>query len=367
VPPLPPFDLAATLDVDTLVTGGSQLASVSLRVTAAPGSAQVRSTIARGDFGGIAVHQANADVDIADGALTGGFRAARVDADRVPLTNVNGRIALGEDRVLHVTDVSADAWTGRLEGAARVDLADPVDPHFTIDTRARGLQANDFLTALTPAHGLLFGTLDLESSFTGHGTDPQAIAAALTGGGNVTGSSGHFAKSPPVSSLWESLNLGERETIAFNDFVTSFSVEDGKLFTRDLALGGRDADWKVAGFVGFDGRLDYDVQVALGEALSDTYRKRLGGELAKLLANDTGRLTLDLKITGEARQPSVRVDTARLFDRARKNAADAVKDQLKTGLQNLLGKPDAAGDSAAADTTTEKPLEKALKGLFGGK
>ncbi len=338
VPPLPPVDLGLTLAVDSLITGGNGLRGVALEATVKEGRANVKMRVRRGDFGGTILHELDAGLDLVGQTARGSFRSPRVDAYRVPLTQVRGDVNLGEDRVLRVHNVTAQVWTGSVAGSAEVNLADPLDPAFGIDANASSLQANDFLTALTPADNLLYGALDIRSSFSGHGSDPQVVSASLSGKGEVTGKNGRLERTPAIGALWGALNLGEKQSLDFRDFQTAFEVADGRLLTRDVRLSGAEADWTASGFVAFDGTLDYDVHVELNEALSQKYRERIGGELGKLLAGDSGRLALDLKITGQANNPRVSVDTSALLERAKEKAQEAVKQNVKDAIQGLFGK-----------------------------
>ena len=342
VPPLPPVDLALTLAVDSLITGGNGLGGVSLEATVQNGRANVKTRVRRGDFGGTTLHELDADLDLVGQTASGSFRSPRVDAYRVPLTQVRGDLNLGEDRILRVRDVTAQVWTGNVAGSAEIDLANPQDPQFRIDANASALQANDFLTALTPADNLLYGALDIRSSFAGHGSDPEVVSTSLSGQGEVTARNGRLERAPAVGALWGALNLGEKQSLDFRDFLTSFEVAEGRLLTRNLRLAGAEADWTASGFVAFDGTLDYDVHVELSEALSQKYRERIGGELGKLLAGSSGRLSLDLKITGPASSPRVSVDTSALLERARQRAQEkaqeAIKENVQDALQGLFGK-----------------------------
>jgi autotransporter translocation and assembly factor TamB len=208
---------------------------------------------------------------------------------------------------------------------------------------------------MTPARGVVSGTLDLESSFQGRGATAEAIARALTGSGEITATDGRLAKTPTTQAIWNALGLGEQEAVPFRDLSTYFAVRDGRFVTDDLQLDGANARWKASGSLGFDGALDYDVQVELNDALSDAYRKRLGPDLAKLLGGTSGRLVIDLRITGNAAQPDVHVDRDKLVERAREQIGSSVKEKLGSGLRKLLGGSSGPAPADGADTTGSSP------------
>ncbi|MGH2570374.1 MAG: AsmA-like C-terminal region-containing protein, partial [bacterium] len=337
IPPLPPVDASIHLLVDSLLTVGGALSDVELTMKLAGGKARVETAVAHALFGTIAMTSLRADLDVEGQTARGTFGSPRVEAQRVALTRVRGEIDLGEDKVLHVRNVAAGLFTGTVEGDATVDLSVPGDPAFSIRTTANGVEANDLVSALTPAKDLLHGTLNLRSSFAGRGMDPKAIAAGLTGSGDFEATAGRIDKTPAVAQVWNALQFGGRSSIPYKDLAAKFAVRDGRLVTDNVVVDSGDAIWKVSGAAAFDGTLDYDVEVELGEQLSEHYRKQLGGQLGSLLANTEGKLVLNLEIQGPAAKPRVTVDEQKLLERAKQNAASALQRKLKKEGDNLLG------------------------------
>jgi uncharacterized protein involved in outer membrane biogenesis len=346
VPPLPPIDAVLRFAVDSLITVGGAMSDVELVATLAEGKGRVETRVGRGDFGGVVLESFDADLALDGQVAQGAFRSPRVEAQRVPLTDVRGDLALGADKVLRVENVRAGLWTGEVRGQATVDISDPADPVFDIETTATGVEANDLLSTLTPAKDLLHGKLNLESTFHGRGTDPIVIAKGLTGSGEFDAAAGRIERTPAVARVWNALQLGDRETIPYQDLAAAFSVRDGRLLTDDVVIDSGDAKWNVSGSTSFDGMLDYQVEVELGERLSNHYKKQIGGQLGALLANTSGQLVVDLRVQGPAAKPQVTVDRQKLLKRAQKNAADSLKQRLEDEGKELLG---------------------GLKGLLGGK
>jgi uncharacterized protein involved in outer membrane biogenesis len=337
IPPLPPVDATIHLVVDSLLTVGGALSDVELTMKLAGGKAHVETAVAHATFGTVAMTSLRADLDVEGQTARGTFMSPRVEAQRVPLTRVRGEIDLGEDKVLHVQNVAAGLWTGTVQGDATVDLSVPGDPAFSIRTSATGVEANDVVSTLTPAKDLLHGTLNLRSSFAGRGTDPAAIAAGLTGSGDFEATAGRIEKTPAVAQVWNALQFGGRSSIPFKDLASKFAVRDGRLVTDNVVVDSGDALWKLSGAAAFDGTLDYDLEVELGEQLSEHYRRQIGGQLGSLLANTEGNLVLNLEIRGPAAKPRVTVDEQKLLERAKQNAADALQRKLKKEGDNLLG------------------------------
>ena len=142
------------MTVDSLLTVGGSLAGVELTAAIREAEASVEAGVATAAFEGVTMDRLRANVHVAGQTMRGDFLSPRVVAHDVPLSQVKGKISLGEDRRLHFDQVTAGVWTGRVEGGAIIDLTDPADPGFEIQTKALQLQANDFLTALTPGQQL---------------------------------------------------------------------------------------------------------------------------------------------------------------------------------------------------------------------
>lgn len=347
IPLIPPIRAELKLGVDSLLTVDGALYQVELVTRLADSKARIDATAARGTFGpGVVMNKLVAGVDVEGQTMRGNFRSVEVNSHKVPLTNVTGNLQLTEERVLSFRDVKAAVWTGALEGSANVDLTIPGEPAFEITTKGRGLQANDFVSTLTPAKNFLFGTLDIESSFSGRGATPEEITKTLLGNGTVNAREGRVNRGPQVDAIWNALNLSGKESIPFQDLVTAFSIREGRLVTDDLALAGKEAVWKANGYVGFDGLMDYKMQVELGDELSAQFRQRVGTDLAALLAGTQGRIVLDLAVDGPVAKPRVSLDRTQLALRAKENAANALQKEIERGKEKI-------GDK--------------LKGLLGGR
>jgi hypothetical protein len=208
--------------------------------------------------------------------------------------------------------------------------------------------------------------MDMTSVISGKGSVPDAIARSLSGEGSVLATEGKIELSPTVAALWKSLGFEEAKAIRFNDLTSAFQLDGGKLVTKNLNVRGSDASWKAQGAVAFDGALDYDMQVELGEELSNAYRKKMGRDLAQIVAG-SGPLTLDLKLTGNAKAPKVSVDTSKLVERAKANATDAARKSLEKEAGKALGKllgGSADSTKAPGAAKPESTVKNLLDGLF---
>ena len=134
--------------------------------------------------------------------------------------------------------------------------------------KAENLEANDFLSNLTPARDMLFGAFQMESSWQGRGLTPEDFLQNLEAGGTMRVRNGEIQNIPVLNRIAGLLGLNQMEQMRFREMWSGFSVANGRVGFDNLEIQATDADWTAAGSVGFDGSLDYDISVTLSEALS---------------------------------------------------------------------------------------------------
>ena len=84
--------------------------------------------------------------------------------------------------------------------------------------------------------------------------------------------------------------------------------------TGPAKLTGSHGEWLISGTVGFDGALDYALSITLPREMAA--RLGAGGAFAAAaLADENGRVLLDLRVTGNAKSPRVSWDARATRDR----------------------------------------------------
>jgi len=362
VPVIPDKDMTLDFTVDSLYTGESILTQAKLRAKTHAKIADVDASFGRAQMGEVVMQNLAGSGKIKDGKLEGTFTSAAASVPRIPLTNVKGNITVNDNRTVHLGDMTAALWSGTARANVELDFRDSKEPAFRVESNVNSVKANDLLSSITPAKDILVGTLDGTSSISGKGNVPEAIAQSLTGEGSMSAKGGRLQLSPAIMAIWSSLGMNEKKAIDFKEFFAPFRLEHGKFVTRDLKMSGSDADWAANGVLGFDGGLDYNVQVTLNDQLSNVYRQRLGKDLGKFLVG-SGRLTLDLRVTGNARSPKVQVDTEKLMQRAAENATGEIAKELEEKvlgqLGGILGGKQRADSTAVGKATHDSTAAKA--------
>jgi hypothetical protein len=145
-----------------------------------------------------------------------------------------------------------------------------------------------------------------------------------------------------------------------------------------VVINGPSGEWRLAGAIGFDGSLDYAVSTTLPPEVVAS----LGANsalAAGALADDQGRVLIDLRVSGTAKSPRVAWDSKAMRDRLAGRASAALAEQRAKleaeALAALEGRRQAAADSARAaveryrQATADSLRRKArdvFRGFFGG-
>ncbi len=364
LPPLPPIDAAGRIRIDTLLTGVNVLAGADARLDIKKGNGTIRLDLAHGVFGGVRVRDAASDLRVEDGVLSGTLAADSAIAYRIPLSSLKGRIAFVPPGEIDLTDLEAKVYRGSVSGSARVEVGGPGEADYRFRVRADDLEANDFLSSLTPARDVLFGRFEMQSEWEGSGLTEEELLKHLSASGNVRAKDGSIRNLPALGRLSSFLNLSEMKDVRFREMWSAFSIADGKLRLDDLVIASPDADWNISGAVGFDGTLDYGISVLLSEPVSRRYREKTA--LASLFADEAGRILLDFRLTGTTTDPVLTYDAAKTASHAGvRNLGDLLQkldsdDKVKGAIDDLLtGEKSPLRDLFGREKKRETPPDTA--------
>ena len=143
--------------------------------------------------------------------------------------------------------------------------------------------------------------MDSEISLEGKGADWIALSDSLVGHGVITISPVDLDGAPLVAELSKIAELNRQGRVA--SIRSEFRIRDRRITTDHFTLNIGRAPITLAGWTGFDGRLDYRVNLkSLSDRLPDTARQILGD-----LNVDVDRLT-KLSVKGNVNKMIVVID-----------------------------------------------------------
>lgn len=303
----------------------------------------------------------------------------RLVQGKLDVKDVDAKVALAP-AALDATAFSLKGYGGDITGSAKFDLRDTRKPVYEVKSKVAGVSADSLLSAWTPARGLLRGTLSTDLTFSGVGQEPADIKQSLTLVGLAALAQGQLGPGPTLSAIADLAKVPQLREVKFKELRVPMRVERGRLITDAVHLTGPSGDWTMSGAVGFDGALDYAVSVTLPPEVAASLEAK-SALAAGALADDKGRMLLDLHVGGNAKAPRVAWNTQAMRDRLAGRASQALAEQktkleaetkaaAMQALQRQLGLgPDstkgAPGVSLPSRDSLSKAAGTAVKDFFG--
>jgi uncharacterized protein involved in outer membrane biogenesis len=301
--------------------------------------------------------------------MDGKVRVAKIVFLKMEFDNLAGNLAM-KDRKLSL-DGQLGVYSGKVLGNLWADLNDLNRIEYRLKADAQKLEANDFLSALTPFKNRLFAKLDLNGEFSGMAPDTVLVKETLKGQGRAATSEGRLVNWPLLADFLSHTKLGDTKEVTFHSMNLGFRILDQKVFLDDLKMDCRYGEVNLSGYSTFAGAVDYRVSVKLTKEESDKLKGK-GGNVAALFTDKDGRVVLDLLVKGQPPKPSVSWDTqmaqARLKGKAQEEIGKAKAEaeaKVKDEADKLKQKADeeAARLKQEAEEKAKKAAEEAAKKL----
>jgi AsmA protein len=254
---------------------------------------------------------------------------------KVEFTNLSASLDVTEG-ILRIDNVSSNVYTGTIGGKVLCDLSDINNLKFNMDFTASQIEANDFLSRFTSFHDHLFGKLNLSASFSGRGNKVPDIQKSLTASGKATITDGKLVNWELLNQLASYLKLKTFKEEQIRTLRNSFRVENSRVWFDDFSASAKDGDFGLSGSVGLDGSLDYKLTAVLSPELSQSFDAL--GDLSDYFKNDQGRVVLDVKIKGPAKNPEFVLDTSKPEERFRKQMGEKLKQEGEKTKEDLKKK-----------------------------
>ena len=250
--------------------------------------------------------------------------------------------------ILTVKELSAKAYSGKLDSKLTVDLNQP-GLAYKGNLGLQSVQAADLSTALIQkAANMLTGSFQTAMNFSGAGTSWSEIKKVLSADGSFTLADGGIKGTPVSSSISTLLGLQELNNISYKNISGTFKIVEGGKVKIKSNLQGADLNAEAEGIIGLDGSLDLPVTLHLSPALADKLKSRTS--YAKYLTDEQGGSTLHLKLTGNLKSPKPTLDMKGAQEQIQKSIQKEVFKQL---------------DGSSQETDKKESPENLIKGLFG--
>jgi hypothetical protein len=279
-------------------------------------------------------------IPLPDINASGQISIQKVIFRKVELTGLSAKLDV-TDGVLRLDNIVTKVYSGSVGGKVTCDLNNMEHIPYNIDLTANQIEANDFLSQFTSFGNHLFGKMNMNANFSGKGNQLPDIQKSLTANGTVSFADGKLVNWELLDKVASFLKLDSFKEQQIKTLRNTFRIADSRVWFDDFSAITKDGDFKLLGSVGLDGSLDYKLNAVLSPELSPRFDAL--GDLSQYLKNEQGRVVLDIKITGPAKNPEFALDTSKPEDKFKQQMkekaqeqTDKAKDQLKEKGQDLL-------------------------------
>lgn len=341
--------------------------------------------------------------------ITLNTRAGTVTYDKVDYNNINGKVTIA-DQAVKFQDLKAEALDGSFAfSGSYSSKLNKQKPDININYDIRNVDVQKAFYAFNPVQSImpigkfLSGKLSSALSMTGNMKGDMALdLKSLAGKGNFLLLQGVLKKFAPLEKIAQVLDIDRLKSITVKEIKNYFEFANGKVLVKPFTVKIDSIEMLISGFHGFDGSIDYAVQMKLP-------RNVLGSRGVSLMNNLSASaqrsglpfklgqtINLSIKVNGTISSPVLGINFKGMvddivkdmeqqakdflqakLDSARQKAKDSlnsVKKQLEEKLKDKLlnqifGKDTTNQNNNPPDTSQKKQsiFKKTLKGLLGGK
>ncbi|WP_339923068.1 AsmA-like C-terminal region-containing protein [uncultured Cyclobacterium sp.] len=324
--------------------------------------------------------------------FTMSVKADKIYYDNLTLNNASGKLWV-KDAVLKLEGFKTDMLGGSLVFDGTYNSKDISKPSFdmTLDISKLGVQDafRSFVTVQTfaPIAQHVTGIFSTKFSFSGLlGQDMMPVLSSLDGSGLIRLAETALKDSPLVKGITSLTKLEDTATISLKPLNITARIEDGMLNIPPFELNLWDYPAKIQGSTGFDGRINYLVNI---DVPASKFGSKINGLVAGLVGTDLSNTNVPLafNIGGSYARPNIGMASSESLEAYISNALKSkvsgqkedVKDKITADFkakedslkQEFKEKSEVAKDSVVQeatkiiDQTKEKAVDE-VKNLLKG-
>jgi len=226
------------------------------------------------------------------------------------------------------------------------------------------LDAKRLVESLTSVRDVLSGTLTARLDMQSRGLSWDAVSKTARGEGRLSIADAELKTVQLMPKVAETVAAVGRvagfavpaalQSEKFSRLDTSLRLADGRLFTPDLIMAGRDASVTASGSVGLDRTLAYEGHVTLSPALVKSL-----GSVGRYVADGEGKLALPFRVSGPVTSPTVAIDQSVVPELGRRALARQAGERVGGAAGQAIG--DALGGDGKANDSLGGILNQFLK------
>lgn len=277
--------------------------------------------------------------------------ADKVTYDKVDYNNISGTLVLNDEKI-DLQNIKANALDGSIaingSYSTKINKEKP-DISLSYDVKNMDVQktftAYNTIQFLMPVGKFLSGKLHSQLSLTGNlKDDMMPVLNSLTGKGNLLLVEGLLQKFKPLEKIADILDINRLKAISLKEVKNYFEFANGKVYIKPFTIKIDSIEMLISGFHGFDGAIDYAIQMKLPRKVMGAKGNALINDLA---AEAAGRgipfkpgniINLSIKVNGTISNPYIGINLKGMVDDIVKDMEQQAKDFAKAKLDSATQK-----------------------------
>ncbi len=259
----------------------------------------------------------------------------KLTLEKFEFKNVRAAIRISNG-IITLQNFSGNAFNGSLVTKGTLDMRKADQTPFDLSIDMNNLDVHQLLPQFSSFGNRLYGNLTMTTKLKGTLDDTLGlIPPTLSGDGSVQLKSGKVEGVKVNQALAGMLNLPDLNVISFKDWQNAYTISNGRMILKDLKISALNSDYTINGSMGFDGSLDYKMNMLLPADVSNKIKLPgvggFAGQAVDLFKDPSGRIRLDFDVTGTSDNPSVSLNT----DAAKKKAEELLKQKIDAEKKKL--------------------------------
>jgi hypothetical protein len=258
--------------------------------------------------------------------------------DKMDITNFNGRLLLVDQRVeLSQLNMNLLGGSLKLNGIVVADGREIPDVDFDLDVKGFNLpnayrditMVNRYLPFAAKSEGEFSTSLKVKSKLA---SDYKMVLSSMSAQGDFWATNVKLVDAGLFSNLKKVIKVEKLKNLKVDDFKTAYTISNGNLNLEPFSTRLADQPITMGGNYNLGGILDFRVDATVDkELLSDDIQNMIeyipGNQKLK-------KIDVGLNIKGDAKKPTVQVDT----DKLKKQVVDQVKNSSMEDLEDAAKK-----------------------------
>lgn len=277
--------------------------------------------------------------------VSGDINIDRIQIDQVQLQNIQTSMQY-QNRILSLEKFSTRVWDGDIRGIAEIDCADTSRLPFRFDGIFSHINAEKILTdfdnfdqsEITDKN--LKGFIDADLSVLGiylpsSGLDLNSLLVTM----KTKISNGELKNVAMLQKLSRFVDEETLNHVKFETLENTLEIKHKTITFPEMKIRSNALNIHVSGIHDFDGKIDYNIKIALSELLSKRRRERRKNQVESGVMNDEKKRTnLFVYVTGTTEHPKFRYDIQNVFKKLElgSNAASKALKQEKETVKTIF-------------------------------